>query len=71
MNKKHEKSLIFFIPVGPTRDLQPMRHATRDMGRYCKILKDIFSFNPIQNRIEKYQIILKTIESNKKENRIT
>jgi hypothetical protein len=58
-------------PMGLTHDLQLGRHATYNIGRYWMILKDIFSFNLKRNQIGKYRIILKTIETNKKGERIT
>ena len=59
------------INVCETYDLQLVQHATCNIGRYRKILKDIFCSNLILNQIGKYRIILKTIETNKKGERIT
>jgi len=42
------------------------RHATRNIGRYREKSKDIFSLNLVGKQIEKYRIILETIESNEK-----
>jgi hypothetical protein len=51
-------NFIHCINVCETYDLQLGQHAACNIGRYRKILKDIFSSNLILNQIGKYRIIL-------------
>jgi hypothetical protein len=53
MNIKQKRMETKVTPVGLTGDLQLVRHATCDIWRYCKILRDIFNLNLISHRIEK------------------
>lgn len=59
-------SFIRCINVCETDDLRLVRHATGNIGRYRKDLKEIISFNLISNQIEKYQEKRKRNEIKKK-----
>lgn len=64
-------NFIRCINACETDDLQSVRHATGNIGRYRKDLKEIISFNLVSNQIEKYQKNLKRNEIKKKRRRRT
>lgn len=63
--------IIRCITVCKTYDLQLVRHATGNIGRYRKDLKEIISSDLTSNQIEKYQEKGKRNEIKKKRRRRT
>jgi hypothetical protein len=64
-------NVIRCITVCETDDLQSVRHATCNIGRFRKELKEIIRSDLISNQIEKYEKRMKGNELKKKRRRRT